>query len=210
VAEQGPGPAASSAEPSGSSIDRLVTERSLDYARVAGLVAAPDLVAKVAAVVRTFVDVYRAGGQLLVFGNGGSAADASHLAAEFVGRCTRDRPPLPALALTDSAAAISALANDFGYDQVFARQVQAHGRAGDLALGLSTSGRSPNVLAGLAAARNLGLHTVAFTGDDPGLLESAADVVLRAPTGSTGRVQEVHQMWAHLCAEAVEVALFGG
>jgi D-sedoheptulose 7-phosphate isomerase len=188
----------------------LVASRSAEYARIAARVADADLVAGVTVVVRAFVEVYQAGGQALIFGNGGSAADAAHLAAEFVGRCTRDRRPLPAIALADSTASTTALANDFGFDQVFARGVQAHGRPGDLALGLSTSGRSRNVLAGLAAARELGLRTVAFTGADPGELAAVADLVLMAPSDHTGRIQEVHQLWAHVCAEAVEVALFAG
>jgi len=187
---------------------RLVSARSADYADLAAYVAGASVVAEVAEVAQLFVDVYRAGGQVLAFGNGGSAADASHLAAEFVGRCTRDRGPLPALALGDSPATVTAVANDYGYEQVFARQIQAYGRPGDLAVAFTTSGRSPNVLAALAAARERGLRSVAFTGPGGARLARAADHVLSVPSEHTGRVQEVHQLWSHLCAEAVEQTLF--
>lgn len=188
-------------------VSRLVAERSAEYAALAAQLTSPEHLAGLAAAAEAFVDVYRAGGQVLAFGNGGSAADAAHLAAEFVGRCTRDRRPLPALALGDSTAALTAVANDYGYDEIFARQLVAHGRPGDLAVAFTTSGRSPSVLRGLEAARETGLRTVAFTGRSGAALVSA-DLVLAVPSDHTGRIQEVHQMWMHVCAEAVEVALF--
>ena len=196
------------APPPANDVSQLAAERIAEYAAVAAAVAEPGLVSQVATAAALFVDVYRSGGQALIFGNGGSAADASHLAAEFVGRCTRDRRPLPAIALGDATATVTALANDFGYQHVFARQLEAHGRPADLAVAFTTSGRSPNVLEGLAAARRLGIRSLVLTGRDGEGLREVADLVLVAPSNHTGRVQEVHQMWAHLFVEAVEVALF--
>ena len=144
------------------------------------------------------------GATLYFFGNGGSAADAAHLAAEFVGRCRVDRRALPALCLSDASAAVTALANDYGYDEVFARQLQAYGRPGDVALALSTSGTSRNVLRGLEAARDLGMVTIGFSGESGGTMAALCDVLLRAPSAVTPRIQECHQVWGHVLAEWVE------
>lgn len=185
---------------------RTIDERLADYSTLAQAIStSPGLVAAVTDVAQVFVDVYRGGGKVLAFGNGGSAADAAHVAAEFVGRCTREREPLPALALADNLAVVTALANDYGYAEVFARQLRAHARPGDLALALSTSGRSANVVRGLDEARSLGLHTVALTGDGGGDL--VADHVLRVPSSHAGRIQEVHMAWCHMWVEVVESAL---
>jgi D-sedoheptulose 7-phosphate isomerase len=164
----------------------------------------PPLVDALVAAAETVAAAMRSGGMVLVFGNGGSAADAAHLAAEFVGRCRVERRPLPALALADSGATVSALANDYGYDQVFARQLMAHVRPGDVAIALSTSGRSPNVLRGLEAARTGGALTVGLTGEFGGDMPPLCDHLLRAPSSITPRIQEAHQVWAHLLAEWVE------
>jgi D-sedoheptulose 7-phosphate isomerase len=185
----------------------LVGVRLEEHLAVAQALAEPSLAANVALVADVFVAAYRAGGQALFAGNGGSAALASHAAAEFVGRCTRGRDALPALALTDPVL-VTALANDYGYADVFVRQVLAHGRPGDVFVGLSTSGRSPNVVRALSTARSQGLTTIALTGGDGGLLQDAADHVLVAPSCRTGPIQEVHELWCHIWAEAVELALF--
>jgi D-sedoheptulose 7-phosphate isomerase len=145
----------------------------------------------------------RSGGTLLVFGNGGSAADASHFAAEFVGRYLKERRALPAIALASETASITAIANDYGFEQIFSRQIEAFGSPGDLAIGISTSGRSPNVLRGLAVARARGLRTVAFTGA-AGLLEPVADIVIAVPSTRTYEIQEVHKVLLHSVCEAVE------
>ncbi len=188
------------------SVASLMAARLKDYRSLALAVSAdPDVVGPAVDVARLFVDVYRSGGRLLVFGNGGSAADAAHLAAELVGRCTRERNPLPAIALADNMAVITAISNDYGYEELFARQIRAHGRAGDLALGLTTSGRSPNVIRGLEEARGLGLRTVALTGAKGGNLP--ADLVLRVPSSHAGRVQEVHMAWGHMWVEVVDNAM---
>ena len=150
-------------------------------------------------------DVLVGGGRLLCAGNGGSAAQAQHLTAELVGRYRDDRPALSAIALHAETSALTAIANDYGYDAVFARQVQAHGRPGDVFLGLSTSGRSPNVLAAIDAARDGGLTTWALTGPGPNPVAAAADEALCIDTEATATVQEVHQVAVHLLCAAVDL-----
>lgn len=147
-----------------------------------------------------------AGGKVLIFGNGGSAADAQHFAAELVGRFQRDRVGLPAVALTTDGSTMTSVANDYGFDRVFARQVEALGRPGDIAVGISTSGASPNVLAAFSAARQRGLRTIAITGRDGGALGAAADVHINVADQSTARVQEVHRTLIHALCEIVESA----
>jgi D-sedoheptulose 7-phosphate isomerase len=146
-------------------------------------------------------------GKALIFGNGGSAADALHFAAELVGRFERDRRGLPALALPADPSVLTAVANDSGFERVFARQVEALGAAGDVAIGISTSGGSANVLAALDAARNGGMVTIAFTGRDGGAVGRAVDIHVNVPHGSTARVQEVHRTLIHAVCELVEAAV---
>ncbi|RJX31059.1 MAG: SIS domain-containing protein [Desulfarculus sp.] len=150
-----------------------------------------------------------AGGKLLAMGNGGSAADAQHLAAEFVNRYVMERPGLPALALTTDSSILTSIANDYEYGEVFARQIKALGREGDVALGLSTSGRSPNVLAGLAAARQRGMHTIGLCGGYCEAMAPLCEVLISAPSQETPRVQEVHGFIVHLLCELVDHKLFG-
>jgi len=147
---------------------------------------------------------WRGGGKLLAFGNGGSAADAQHLAAELVGRFAQARRPLAALALSTDTSVLTAIANDSGYTCVFARQIEALGRPGDVALGITTSGTSPNVVAGLERARHLGLTTIALTGRDGGTAARVADVHLNVPETSAARVQEVHRTLLHVICEILE------
>jgi phosphoheptose isomerase len=149
------------------------------------------------------------GGAVLLFGNGGSAADAQHLAAEFVGRFLRDRAPWPAIALTTDTSVLTAIGNDYGFDQVFARQVRALGKAGDVAIGISTSGRSPNVLAGVEAARERGLTTVGLTAGDGQPLAGMVDIPIVVPSRATPRVQECHLTIGHILCEFVEAQLLG-
>jgi D-sedoheptulose 7-phosphate isomerase len=165
----------------------------------------PQQTAEVAELV---TDALRAGNKLLLFGNGGSAADATHLAAEFVGRFRYDRPALPALSLTDNAASVSAIGNDYGYEHVFARQVEAFGGPGDVALALTTSGRSPNVILALEAARSRGLQTVVMSGQPSARLEDLADLCLCTPARDTARVQECHMLIGHIVCELVERTMF--
>jgi D-sedoheptulose 7-phosphate isomerase len=148
----------------------------------------------------------RGGGRVLAFGNGGSAADAQHLAAELVGRYRSERRALAALALTTDASVVTAVSNDMGYEQVFRRQIEAHGRKGDVALGISTSGRSPNVVEGLRAARERGLVTVGLTGNGGGVVAGLVDHLIDVPHPDTQRIQEVHAMVVHVLCQAVEEA----
>ena len=151
------------------------------------------------------------GGQkLLLFGNGGSAADAQHIAAEFVGRFMRERRPLPAIALTTDTSALTAIANDYGYEDVFARQVRALGGAGDVALAISTSGRSPNVLRAVEACKALGIRTIGLTGGDGGALAGMVDISLRVSASRlSARIQETHILVGHVLCELVDRRLFG-
>ena len=147
---------------------------------------------------------FRSGGKLLVFGNGGSAADAQHMAAELVGRFARERAAMPAIALTTDTSVLTSIGNDYAFERVFVRQVEALGRAGDVAFGISTSGASANVLAALERAKARGLVTIALTGRDGGAIGRAADIHVNVPDSSTARVQEVHRTLIHAMCELVE------
>lgn len=145
--------------------------------------------------------------KILFFGNGGSAADAQHLATELAVRYVKDREPIPALALTTDTSALTAIGNDMGFDQLFARQVSALGKKGDIAIGISTSGRSPNVLNGLSAARTLGLVTVGFTGGNGGDMPDLCDILLIVPSKTTARIQEMHITLGQMLCGALEQKL---
>ena len=148
------------------------------------------------------------GGKILLCGNGGSAADAQHLAAEFVNRFLTERPALPAIALSTDTSALTAIGNDLDFSQVFARQVEALGRRGDLLLGISTSGNSANVLAALRAARSAGMFTVGFTGQGGGEMAAFCHILLEAPSGHTPLVQELHIAAGHLFCQLTDYYLF--
>jgi D-sedoheptulose 7-phosphate isomerase len=153
------------------------------------------------------ISAYRAGHKALFFGNGGSAADAQHLAAEFVGRYLRERDPMPALALNANSSAVTAIGNDYGYEEVFARQLKAFAAPGDVAVAISTSGNSPNVIQAVLCARQLGLFTIALTGDSGGRVGSLVDVLIDVPSKETPRIQECHILVGHALCDAVEQAL---
>ena len=179
---------------------RELAERSAADGRfVAATVAIADRIAQ----------AIRAGGKLLLAGNGGSAADAQHIAAELVGRLVRDRAPLPAIALTTDTSALTAIGNDYGYEQVFARQLRALGRKGDVFAAISTSGRSPNILAALTAARELGLVTVGLTKAAPTPMHELCDLVLAVPSEETALIQQLHITAAHAICHLIERELFG-
>lgn len=144
------------------------------------------------------------GGKLIIFGNGGSAGDAQHIADELVGRFQKDRPAMPAIALTVNTSVITALANDFGYDTVFARQVEALGNKGDIVLGISTSGKAKSVVSGVRQAKKMGLFTIALTGCDGGELVKQADLSLVVPSKVTARIQESHILIGHIICELAE------
>ena len=155
------------------------------------------------------VNAIRADRKVILFGNGGSAADATHIAAEFVGRFAFDRDPMPALSLSDNVSAMTAIGNDYAYDLTFARQLSALGSPGDVAIGLSTSGSSPNVLSALRVAREKQMVTAAFTGAKGAEMAALADVVVVIPSASTARIQEGYMLCAHITCEVVEQTLFG-
>lgn len=150
----------------------------------------------------------RAGGKLLVAGNGGSAGDAQHIAGEFVSRLMYDRPPMAAIALTTDSSVLTAAGNDYGFASVFARQVAGLGRGGDVFLGISTSGRSPNLVAALDEARRRGLVTAGFCGEDPADMAERCDLLLRTPSRSTPIIQQLHIVAAHIVCALVERAIF--
>jgi len=150
----------------------------------------------------------RDGRKILLFGNGGSAADAQHIAAEFIGRFIPDRMPLAALSLATDSSALTSLGNDYGFNAVFSRQVQALGNTGDIAIGISTSGNSPNVLEAMDVARTKGLLTIGFTGESGGKMNGRADVLFRVPSGMTPRIQETHITLGHVLCELIDRELF--
>ncbi len=187
---------------------RLVERIDLELDRVAeNMRRLKSQSSRIAAAADAIIGTLRNGGKVLFCGNGGSAADAQHLAAELMGRYLKDRAPLPALALTVDTSALTAIANDYGYEQVFARQLRGIGRRGDVLVGISTSGNSANVIAAFLAARELGVTTVALTGMDGGRLGATADIAIRVPADQTNFIQEMHIVIGHMLCGFVEAAL---
>jgi D-sedoheptulose 7-phosphate isomerase len=168
----------------------------------------PAFVAAIEKSVEVVAGALARGNKLLLAGNGGSAADAQHIAAEFVGRYEYDRAPAAAIALTTDSSALTAIGNDYGYERVFERQVLALGRAGDVLLAISTSGRSPNVLRAIAAARGHGIAVIGLTGRSGGEMAKSCDILIRAPADSTPLIQQLHITAAHLVCGLVEERLF--
>ena len=154
------------------------------------------------------VKSFKANGKLMLMGNGGSAADSQHIAAEFINRFEIERPPLPALALTTDTSNLTSIGNDYSFDQVFSKQVRALGRKGDVLLGLSTSGNSANIIKAIEAARAMGIKTVVLTGKDGGKLAGAADLNINVEATRTARIQEVHTTICHILCELVDHMLF--
>jgi D-sedoheptulose 7-phosphate isomerase len=163
---------------------------------------------RIVQVANVIAAAFRDGHKVLLFGNGGSSTDASHIAAEFVGRYHRQRRPLPAIALATDMAAITCIANDYDYAEIFARQVNAHGQKGDVVIAISTSGNSPNVIKGLDAARDLGLTTIGWTGGKGGKLADMVDYPFVVPSTVTARIQESHITLGHVLCELIEESLF--
>jgi D-sedoheptulose 7-phosphate isomerase len=167
-----------------------------------------ELVASVAEVSKLIVAALMQGHKILLLGNGGSAADAQHIAAEFVGRFAFDRPALPALALSVNTSCVTAIGNDYGFGLVFSRQIEALGQKGDVAIGISTSGNSANVLHAMSTSRKMGLYTVALAGRTGGSLKGAVDHCLCVPSTETARIQECHILIGHIICELVERTIF--
>jgi D-sedoheptulose 7-phosphate isomerase len=163
---------------------------------------------QIAEVAQRCIDALRSSNKIIFAGNGGSASDAQHIAAELVGRFEKDRPGLPAMSLTTNASQLTALSNDYGYDAVFSRQLQALGKEGDVFFGLSTSGDSSNVLAAVDVARAQGLIVVGMTGESGGKLEALCDVCLKVPSSNTARIQEAHITIGHILCAQIEQVLF--
>ena len=187
--------------------DPIGTHLSLSLAALGRATQDASLLAAARKIAEVIVGALRAGNKLLIIGNGGSAADAQHIAAEIVGRYKQERPAHAALALTTDTSALTAIANDYGFEQVFARQVAGLGRQGDVLLGLTTSGRSPNILAALRTARERGLVTIGFTGSKGEALGALCDHLLVAPGDDTAVIQQIHLTMAHGICDQVEQAL---
>lgn len=186
----------------------LVRERLATAISIKQHIAAGDYPHTVVDIARAMIMALRSGNKVIFFGNGGSAQDAGHLAAELMGRFAFDRAGLSAISLPDATAAMSAIGNDYSYGEVFARQILAAGRPGDVAVGLTTSGNSENVVRALEAATGAGMVTVAMTGEGGGKASAAATISLRVPTTDTARVQEACLHLGHVICEMVEAALF--
>ncbi len=163
---------------------------------------------RVLEVIKLVTQSFESGSKLLLFGNGGSAADAQHIAAEFVNRYIIDRPPLPAIALTTDSSILTSVSNDSSFNDIFSKQIKALGKEGDVAIGISTSGNSQNIIKAFEVAREMGIKTVALTGNDGGAMAKIADVPLIVPSGSTPRIQETHILIGHVLCEMVEHQLF--
>jgi D-sedoheptulose 7-phosphate isomerase len=166
------------------------------------------VISVVARVAEVLVDAFQKGNKVLLFGNGGSAADAQHIAAEFVGRFAFDRPALPALALNANTSCITAIGNDYGFDLVFSRQLEALARSGDVAVGISTSGQSPNIIRAMSTATKMGIHTVGLTGSGGRGLKDVVEHCICVPSTETPRIQECHILIGHVISELVEQTIF--
>ena len=158
---------------------------------------------------KKLVDVYKSGNKLLIAGNGGSAADAQHIAGELVSKFYFDRPSLPAIALTTDTSIITAIGNDYGYEYLFSRQIEANGVKGDAFLGISTSGNSKNIIEGLKTAKEKGLITIGLTGDNGGKMKELCDYCMCVPSNETPRIQEAHILIGHILCSIIEEAIFG-
>ncbi len=167
-----------------------------------------DNLGKLANVIEAVTAALKAGNKVMIFGNGGSAADAQHIAAEFVNRFIIERPPLPAIALTTDSSVLTSIGNDYDFSEIFSKQIRALGQQGDIAWGISTSGNSPNVLKALELAKKMGLTTLAFTGKDGGAIAQIADYALNVSSSSTARIQETHITAGHAICELVDIKLF--
>lgn len=189
--------------------DQLIQQIQGEFLASAGVLAktAAQSSSQIAAAAQMLITCLAAGNKILVFGNGGSAADAQHLVAELVGRFSHERAALPALALTSDTALLTALGNDYGFEHIFARQVEALVKPGDVVIGISTSGRSPNVLVGLRRACDLGAGTIALLGQNPGALSNLVDQLITVPGRETARIQEAHAVIIHCLCKIIEETL---
>ena len=188
-------------------MDKIIQKRFKESVEVKGRFLKENL-SKLLEVIKLISLTFEAGNKVFFFGNGGSAADAQHMAAEFVNRYIMDRPPLPAIALTTDSSVLTSISNDMAFDEIFSRQLKALGKDGDVAVGISTSGNSPNVIKAFEVAKEMGIRTVALTGNDGGALSKIADLSLVVSSSSTPRIQETHILVGHVLCEMVEHQLF--
>lgn len=189
-------------------MDEIVSKSFKDSVRTKEKFLTKKNVSLIVKSAEAIVESFKAGGKLLIAGNGGSAADAQHLAAEFVNRFEIERPPLPALALTTDTSNITSIGNDYSFDQIFSKQVRALGREKDVLLAISTSGNSPNITKAVEAAKAAGIKTIALTGKGGGQLADKCDIVLNVDAKVTARIQEVHITVCHILCELVDHILF--
>ncbi len=188
-------------------MEEIIRKRFKESGEVKNLFLKENL-SKLLEVVKLISRAFEDGNKIFFFGNGGSAADAQHLAAEFVNRYIMDRPALPAIALTTDTSILTSVSNDTDFVEVFARQLKALGRKGDIAIGISTSGNSSNIIRAFEVAKDIEMKTVALTGNDGGLMAKKADITLNVPSSSTPRIQETHILIGHILCEMVENQLF--
>lgn len=190
-------------------MNRYISAQIAETQRVmTAMLADALLLAKVEAAAQACIDCVKGGGKILLAGNGGSAADAQHIAGELVSRFAFDRPGLPAIALTTDTSILTAIGNDYGYEKLFSRQVQAHGQKGDVFIGYSTSGKSPNVLLAFAEARARGLVCIGLTGNRGGPMQALCEHLLEVPSADTPKIQEGHLVLGHILCGLVENAIF--
>ncbi|MEI8033183.1 MAG: SIS domain-containing protein [Chlorobiaceae bacterium] len=189
-------------------VDRLTRNLEASILAKQQLLADDDGMMLFARAAQMVVDRYQLGGRLYIAGNGGSAADAQHLAAEFVSRLTRDRAPLPAEALTVDSSILTAIGNDYGFDQLFSRQIAGKATEKDVFLGITTSGNSPNILQALTQCRDMGVPSIVLSGWDGGKAKTLSDYCIVAPGETTATIQELHILLAHTLCECVEAAIF--
>jgi D-sedoheptulose 7-phosphate isomerase len=188
-------------------MDKIIQKRFKESSEVKARFLKENL-SKLLEAIKLISHTFEAGNKVFFFGNGGSAADAQHFAAEFVNRYIMDRPPLPAIALTTDTSILTSISNDMAFNDIFSRQLKALGKEGDVAVGISTSGNSSNVIKAFEAAKEMGMKTVALAGNDGGVLAKIADISLVVSSSSTPRVQETHILVGHLLCEMVEHQLF--
>ncbi len=188
-------------------MEDIILKRFKESSKVKALFLKENL-PKLLDVIKSVSHAFESGNKIFFFGNGGSAADAQHLAAEFVNRYVMDRPPLPAIALTTDTSILTSVSNDLAFDEIFAKQLRALGKEGDVAIGISTSGTSPNIIKAFEVAKEMGIKRVALTGNNGGVISKMADFSLVVPSTSTPRIQEVHILIGHILCEMVEHYLF--
>jgi len=188
-------------------MEKIILKRFKESSEVNRLFLRENL-PKLLDVIKSVSHAFESGNKIFFFGNGGSAADAQHLAAEFVNRYVMDRPPLPAIALTTDTSILTSVSNDLAFDEIFAKQLRALGKEGDVAIGISTSGNSPNIIKAFEVAKEIGMKRVALTGNNGGVISKMADFSLVVPSTSTARIQEAHILIGHILCEMVEHYLF--